>query len=354
MPDAIDLRPQNQRGRHINKKLVYVGLAFVAVATIWILLPGTSQKSDKPKAEGNAWIARMVKPSKALQQMRGGYEGEPLNGQPQVVPAPSPAPPIDKSEEERLRKENERLRELLNRVPKPETKPVQDHGEAKRLAEERKKREQEKRKLSVWRAPESKDSQQILQVKYPPSPYSLSPNWRIPCITEGPVSNEVPGSFGVRVRQAVYDSATGRHVVIPQEASMVMAPRQAVLYGDGRLGVSVQTLVFPDASYVQFKGGTGTDQEGHNGFSDRVDRRWGSLFASILLSAVLRQGTTVAGGSYGDPASRFANSVGAEASQQGQKEVRQALRTDPILTIRAGYECTIFLEEPLNLTRVWP
>jgi type IV secretory pathway VirB10-like protein len=361
LPNAINLsRPTETRGRHLNKPLIGAGVLLLLGVVMWILLPSFQSRAPAHHRTSGFIMSTMVKPSKALSQLRDSYNGDSLESQPSPVTTPPPV--VDRSEEERLRKENAQLRELLSRVPKAEPKPVtpavtHDNGEAKRLAEERRKQQQADRKLVVWKAPEDKDaSSQILQVKHPLTPYSLAPGWKIPCITEGPVSNEVPGSFTVRVRQPVYDSRTGMHVVIPQETTIVAAPRgNAVLYGDGRLGIGLQTLSFPDASYVKLSSATVGNQEGHSGFSDQVDRRLGSLFASILLTGVLRSGTSlVPGGGYNDPLSRAGNTIASESTSQGEKQVKQFLRTEPILTIRAGYECLIMLEDNVNLTRAWP
>ena len=126
----------------------------------------------------------------------------------------------------------------------PVARPAVDPT-VKQREDERQKLAQADRKLIVRKASDTKDAvSQILKVNYPPTDFSLAPNHRIACITEGPVSNEVPGSFGLRVRQPVYDSATGRYVVIPQEASINAAPRgQAVIHGDGRLGIGLTETV---------------------------------------------------------------------------------------------------------------
>lgn len=360
LPNSGNLRSAPPtRGRHLNKRVALGLVVVLGLGAVWLLLPKgatpPAQRSWQPPSE----MTRMVKDSQGLQKMKIKENGVP-SSEPTMLPSPAP---VDTSEIDRLRKENEQYRALLNKVPpKVETKPAVAPARppvdatAKQRDDERQKLAQADRKLIVRQASDTKDaSSQIMKINYPLTPYTLAPNWKIPCITEGPVSNEVPGSFGLRVRQPVYDSATGRHVVIPQSSGIVAEPRgQAVLQGDGRLGIGLQKLAFPDASWITLAGTSGQDKEGHTGFSDQVDRRFWSLAASIVIYPLIRSGTSVMPqGNYGDPLGTVGRNVAQEASQQSQQVTRQFLRTEPIIFMRPGYECMIYLNEPMSLSRAW-
>ena len=115
-----------------------------------------------------------------------------------------------------------------------------------------------------------------------------------------------------------------------------------------------QKLSFPDASWVPLSGATAQDKEGHTGFSDQVDRRFWSIAASLVIYPLLRSGTSmIPSGGYGDPTSTLGRNVAQEASQQGQQVGRQFLRTEPLIFMRPGFECSILLDEPLHLSRSW-
>ena len=185
----------------------------------------------------------------------------------------------------------------------------------------------------------------------PASRYAIAPGWIIPCVLEMQISNEITGPFRARVREDVYDSATGQHVVIPAGSILVGQPQGKTIFGDARMGVQFSTLTFPNGQYVALKQASGLDGTGKQGFSDLIDRKWGQLLGSIVLTGVLRGGTGIAGGYGGDPVERIGGAVGSETASQGTRQVRQVLRTEPTLTIREGYLCYAFFDQELALAQ---
>src|SRR5262249_36043421 len=90
----------------------------------------------------------------------------------------------------------------------------------------------------------------------PPRPgvrdYTLAPgSTKIPCILETAIDSDVEGYLTSRVSTNVYDSATGRHLLIPQ-GSTILGHDQShqLLYGNERLPTMSLTLALPDGRSV--------------------------------------------------------------------------------------------------------
>jgi type IV secretory pathway VirB10-like protein len=351
-PNGPNLIPTPKtRGRHPNKRLMLGCAVVLALGVVWFLLP----KSDTPRAP-RTWtppseMTRMVKDSRGLQQMKIKE-----NGIPTPTPASAPVAAVDTSELDRLKKENEQYRALLNKVPPkvephptaPTARPTVD-AEAKKRQEERLRLAQADRKLIVRKASDKDPMSQIMKINYPPTELSLSPGWSFSCLTEGMISNETPGSFRVRIKNPVYDTATGRHLVIPQESLMVMRPRGTAIFGDSRIAVEVSTLTFPNGSWLKLDAASVQDQTGIAGLTGAIDRHYGRLFASVILTSVLRGGTSALPYSGGEAINRIGGSVAQETSREVDRQTRQVLRSDPTITVEAGQGCTVLLESALSL-----
>jgi hypothetical protein len=75
----------------------------------------------------------------------------------------------------------------------------------------------------------------------------------------------------------------------------------------------------------------------------------------VVLTGVLRGGTTIVAGGYGGSAAdRVGGAVAQDAASEGTRQVRQNMRTDPTITVPPLYSCSILLEDELILTRSYP
>jgi type IV secretion system protein VirB10 len=63
-------------------------------------------------------------------------------------------------------------------------------------------------------------------VRDPISPYLVTAGDVIPCVAEGGEDSDTPGQFVGRVSRNIYDSATGRFLLIPQNSNPHHLPRQ--------------------------------------------------------------------------------------------------------------------------------
>ena len=108
------------------------------------------------------------------------------------------------------------------------------------------------------------------------SEYTLAPGaTKLPCILETKIISDVEGHFTCRVTTNVYDTATGRHLLVPQ-GSTVLGNDQAntLVYGSNRMDTVSLTLALPDGRTVDLGRAPVTDQQGVAGLTGDVNNHY--------------------------------------------------------------------------------
>jgi type IV secretory pathway VirB10-like protein len=110
--------------------------------------------------------------------------------------------------------------------------------------------------------------------------YVLAPGaTKIPCQIETAMHSDVEGYFTAKTRVAVYDTATGQHLLIPQNSTILGHDQSSqLLYGNERMNAISLTLALPDGTSVDLGHAPVTDQQGVAGLTGKVDR---SIYRSL-------------------------------------------------------------------------
>lgn len=125
-------------------------------------------------------------------------------------------------------------------------------------------------------------------VEAPSSPYQLRAGFVIPAIMLSGINSNLPGQVMAQVSQPVYDTATGRFLLIPQGTRLIGTYSSDVGYGQERVLMAWQRLIFPDGRALDIQSMPGSDSAGYAGFSDKIDNHYVRTFSSaFLLSGVI-------------------------------------------------------------------
>ena len=202
-------------------------------------------------------------------------------------------------------------------------------------------------------------SHEVHEQPAPPSTpeYVLAPGaTKLSCVLETAINSDVEGYLTCRISTNVYDTATGRHLLIPQGSTILGHDQsQHLLYGNERLPTISLTLALPDGRSVDLGHAPITDQQGVAGLTGDVNNHWGRLFGAVIVGSALRGGvqalqaaTAEAGG-----AGSAAAGAGAVTQQAVSPRLGRALDTRPTITVEAGQLATIILIKPLSLPAMW-
>lgn len=187
------------------------------------------------------------------------------------------------------------------------------------------------------------------------SPYEVKAGWIIPAVMEHGINSDLPGQLTALVSQNVFDSATGRFLLIPQGARLVGMYDSQVSYGQDGLMVAWRRIMFPDGSSVDLEGMGGTDESGYAGFRDEVNNHYGRLIGfgvlTSLLSAAFQLTQPQSSGTAQSPGQVVGTSVAQNLSQLGIEVARKNLRVQPTVTIRPGYQFTVRVDKDLIFSR---
>jgi type IV secretion system protein VirB10 len=195
-------------------------------------------------------------------------------------------------------------------------------------------------------------------VRQPPvSPYEIKAGWDIPAVLEQELNSDLPGEVRALVRENVYDTATGEHLLIPQGSRLVGIYDSRIGYGQDGMMVVWNRLIFPDGSSIELEGMAAQDARGRSGLRDKVDNHYDRLIgfaaltsafaASFQLSQTRRDGSVLA---YPSPAEIAGSAVGRELSQLGAQVTRRNLNIQPTIKVPAGYRFNIRVNRDLAFT----
>jgi type IV secretory pathway VirB10-like protein len=182
------------------------------------------------------------------------------------------------------------------------------------------------------------------------SPYVVQAGTVIPAALITGIRSDLPGQITAQVTEAVYDSPTGKYLLIPQGARLIGQYDSSVAFGQSRMLLVWTRIIMPDGNSIVLERQPGADTQGYAGLEDEVDNHWGMLFKAAVLSTLLSVGAE-AGTSQDENNLVQAIRSGASnsISQTGQQIVQRQLNIQPTLTIRPGFPVRVIVTRDLVL-----
>ncbi|WP_234190285.1 TrbI/VirB10 family protein [Shinella sp. NM-101] len=164
------------------------------------------------------------------------------------------------------------------------------------------------------------------------------------------IRSDLPGQITAQVTENIYDSPTGRILLIPQGTRVIGQYDNSVGSGQRRILLVWNRLIFPNGHSIVLERQPGADGEGYAGLEDGVDYHWGELFKAAALSTLLGIGTQM-GSSSGETEIVGALRQGAADSVNdvGQQVVSRQLNIAPTLSIRPGFPVRVIVTRDLVL-----
>ena len=197
---------------------------------------------------------------------------------------------------------------------------------------------------------------------FPVSAYELKAGSLLPCVLISGINSDMPGNLIAHVSENVWDTSTGHYLLIPRGSRLIGTYDHQISYGQNRVLVIWNRLIFPDGSSLLLDNLQGADQGGYAGFKARVDRHLGSLITSALMVSLLGAGVELASNnrnSNNNNSSR--KNVGDILAERTTTAIAQALtqiitknmNRQPTLTVRPGYRFTVFIQHDIVFPRIW-
>lgn len=179
----------------------------------------------------------------------------------------------------------------------------------------------------------------------------------IPCVLISGINSDLPGNSIGQVTENVYDSATGKNLLIPKGTRVIGTYDNCITYGQSRVLVVWSKLVYPDGSTLMLGNMTGVDQSGYTGSSGQVNRHWNSLVASSLLVSLMGAGVDIATPSNrrekDDAGSVLAENATRAVAEAMSKVIDREADRQATIKVKPGQRYMLFVRQDIAFARKW-
>lgn len=385
-PEALVLRGRPRSAIRLRRRLVIALSALFAAAVFgaaWLALEG---RPARPRHEAPAETARKATPD-GLLALPSSYDqipkpapqlGPPLPGDlglsvverekslGLMPPSLRPDPEEDASRAERLRlaQQARQAREagVFFRISNEagdedeERRPASDGAEWPGIGAERLGFDL-KRDTGAQQRKQDFISGQVDEQVYNPhalrraaSPYQVMAGTVISASLITGLNSDLPGLVTAQVTDNVYDSVTGRTLLVPQGARLIGRYDSVVASGQSRVLLVWQRIVMPNGRSVVLDNFPATDRAGYAGLEDEVDVHGWQLLKGVVLSTLLGVGTELTfGDDESDLVRALRQSTQQSVNQAGQRITERALDIPPTLKVRPGWPLRVVVHKDLVL-----
>ncbi|MBN9074603.1 MAG: TrbI/VirB10 family protein [Rhizobiales bacterium] len=280
-------------------------------------------------------------------------------GQP-VVPPTVVRPTVDRAEERRLAEEEAaRVSKVFFQTEARTTNPAGTPGSiampnltgldlAGRNGQPGQPTAQDKQ-LAFLNAAVDRRTTSSDRVMPPASPYVLQAGAMISAALITGIRSDLPGQIMAQVTENIYDSPTGRILLVPQGTRIIGQNDNSVQFGQRRVLLVWNRLILPNGRSIVLERQPGADALGYAGLEDGVDHHWWNLAKAAGLSTLLSVGAELAV----DDDDRLLRAIrnGGEdtINDAGQQIIRHQLDVAPTLTIRPGFPVRVIVTRDLVL-----
>ena len=392
---GFNLSPNMAKGARLNRKVVAVALAGISLLVIFSLIKGfapptpkTAEKKDKKELVAKKAIKpeNLANAPKSYQDIEAFLrsqlnEGSQATQTRQVrqkrskIPAtPQAAPQIVANPEDlskrygspiffqNFKNANKKLQNAqsnsgLNQPNATSTGAAAGGGVMSPQQNEDALYTQnmQEKKQDFLAAQQSKASKIYLseQLQEPVSPYELVAGSIIPTALITGINTDLPGQIIGQVRENVYDSISGNHLIIPQGTKLLGQYDSVVSYGQERVLIAWEYLIFPNGKSLSLRGMQGADLSGFTGVKDKVNNHYIRTFASVILSSIISvAATNSTGNAQGEnpsDSSLYGAGISTSASSASNKLLDRNLNIQPTLTVRPGHILNVLVNKTLVL-----
>ena len=188
----------------------------------------------------------------------------------------------------------------------------------------------------------------------PSSPYFVMAGTAISAVMVGGINSDLPGMVIGQAAGNVYDTATGRFLLIPQGSRLIGSYDNMVSNGQTRVGVIWNRVIFPDTESIDLGSMEGADQGGYAGFHDQVNTHFWSKIGNALLISIAGAGVQLSqpqapvNGYYSSQQIASA-SLGQQFGELGQEYARAGLSIPDTLEIGPGYRFMVMVNKDIHL-----
>jgi type IV secretion system protein VirB10 len=372
---SMRLRAEQPRVTRLSRKVLAsigaVALVGIGGALIYALQTrGTGNRNEelystenRQTADGLAGLPRDYT-GPVLGPALPGDLGRPIvnaqnRGQPVVPPTVAP-PTVDRAEKRRLAEEEAaRVSKVFFQTEARTTNPDGTPGSTAMpnlagldlagLNEQSGQPTAQDKQLAFLNGAVDRRTTSSDRVMPPASPYVLQAGAVISAALITGIRSDLPGQITAQVTENIYDSPTGRILLVPQGTRIIGQYDNNVQFGQRRVLLVWNRLILPNGRSIVLERQPGADTQGYAGLEDGVDYHWWDLAKAAGLSTLLSVGAELAVDDDDRLLRAIRNGGQDTINDAGQQTIRHQLNVAPTLTIRPGFQVRIIVTRDLVL-----
>jgi type IV secretory pathway VirB10-like protein len=189
----------------------------------------------------------------------------------------------------------------------------------------------------------------------PISPYEVKAGTILPGVLLTGINSDLPGQILAQARESVYDTVSGRYLLIPLGSRFIGEYDSKISYGQERILVVWTRIIMPNGNSIGLENMPGIDLSGYAGVSGRVNNHYGKLITGVVLGSVIGAGAQVAVGGQGAPnvppsfEQLFVAGAASNINQAGQRITEKNLNLQPTIEVAPGAKINIFVTKDMIL-----
>lgn len=192
----------------------------------------------------------------------------------------------------------------------------------------------------------------------PSTPYILRAGFVMPATLISGINSDLPGQIVAQVSQNVYDTPVGRYLLVPQGSRLIGSYDSKVDYGQGRVLVAWQRIVFPDGKALDIGAMPGSDGAGYAGLADKTNNHYLRLFASAFLMSAVTAGITLSqdidnsdNSTRARASDALSETLGQQLGQVTAQMITKNLNIAPTLEIRPGFRFNVIVTKDMAFSK---
>jgi type IV secretory pathway VirB10-like protein len=182
-----------------------------------------------------------------------------------------------------------------------------------------------------------------------PSPYLLSAGSVISASLITGLRSDLPGLVTAQITSQVFDSPTGRILLIPQGSRLIGSYDSVVAFGQKRALIVWQRIMLPGGSSFRIDNVPASDASGYAGLQDKVDFHTWALLKGVALATLLGVGSELTVSGESDLVQAIRESAQQNVARAGDQLTSRNLNIQPTITIRPGATVLLVVHKDLIL-----
>lgn len=191
------------------------------------------------------------------------------------------------------------------------------------------------------------------RLQTPVSRYQVMAGSVLPAVLLSGINSDLPGQIIAQVRENIFDTVTGKYLLIPQGTKLLGRYDNMIAWGQERVLLVWSRLIFPDGSSILLDRMPGVDQSGYAGLKDRVNNHYLKLAGAILMSTFLSVGAVRSQGDiegdYPSVSQEIARQLASDVNRSGQKIVSRQLNVPPTIEVKPGFPFHVMVNRDMIL-----